>query len=233
MAIGSKQQGMTLVELLVSTVILAGLISISTFSFSFFSNYWNKTERKLNGNFTNGIKLVEIKRVVSATIPFGIRENLNEYGFFFIGNQKELIAVSQVSIFGSDSPTVYRLSLNELNQGWVLKYEESQLSRFMPHTALDVPDNFDSVIEIEFDGELPSFDYLGWPPSVGSSVEGLSIVNDYDIKKTKWLEIYNGSKSVSIPSAIKVTFIDEGNSIEFMMRTSDMLPESLFSFGTE
>lgn len=233
MGLAARNSGMTLVEMLIATVILTGMISLATFSYSYFSNYWQRQEHKSRSLFEFGITLTEIKRVISGMTPFNVRNGLNDFGTYFKGSGQFFYAVSSMSIRDPSKAAVFFVSIrtNADDDSWVLTYKESMLDRFRPDELNLLPQPFDFVTEITVPGNRPNLSYLGWPKKFNPEFNAHVVSAVFDLKEAEWLDNYDGNEHQSIPSAVKLSFLNQGNRVQWVNRTSDMLPELMPSIG--
>ncbi|WMN61213.1 prepilin-type N-terminal cleavage/methylation domain-containing protein [Pseudoalteromonas xiamenensis] len=104
----SKQIGFTLVELMISTSILMVVIFTGYYSYSLYSNSWEKRAGVFWQETNAGISIELLNKVISSCFPY-IVESTNEPNlntFLFQGTNDDITCISKEALFSSKEALV-------------------------------------------------------------------------------------------------------------------------------
>jgi prepilin-type N-terminal cleavage/methylation domain-containing protein len=128
MAVVKPVAGFTLIELLISTVIMALVIGIATLSFSLFARNWDGRDWAFERSLGQLQRLDLAVGVLQGALPWAVRNNSGDIGFYFLGREEGVTFVSQAGVFDADAPALVRLFRESTGGGkWRLVYEEASL----------------------------------------------------------------------------------------------------------
>lgn len=193
----SVMRGFSLVELLVSMVLLSTIVLLASYSFSQFSRYWDGRLGNFDRSFTdlrNGWLLDDIIRNVH---PYGVLNEAGSARFYFEGNINGFVAVASESISQTGIPAVIRLSLVQNNdQTFDLIYEEAPMSNGVITRLTSRIDFYDPVILFS-DLINPKFSYYG-PEPRQELRDGLDMG-----QRDVWAQSYNSAVTARHPKRIR------------------------------
>jgi prepilin-type N-terminal cleavage/methylation domain-containing protein len=128
MATARPIKGFTLIELLIVTVVLALVIGIATFSFSLFVRSWDGRDWAFEKSLGQLQRLDLAVGVLQGALPWAVRNESGDVGFYFLGREEGVTFVAQEGIFAEDAPALVRLFREPIGGGrWRLVYEEASL----------------------------------------------------------------------------------------------------------
>lgn len=128
MAVVKPVTGFTLIELLISTAIMALVIGIATLSFSLFARNWDGRNWAFERSLGQLQRLDLAVGVLQGALPWAVRNNSGDVGFYFLGREEGVTFVSQAGVFDADAPALVRLFRESAGSGkWRLVYEEASL----------------------------------------------------------------------------------------------------------
>lgn len=201
-------KGFTLVELLISVVILTLLMFVGSYSYSILSERWNRDL----GNFkeTNSLAkhLVMLQRSINGVIPLVVRHQQTPV-FFFEGSEKSLLAVTSNGLFSNGEPEIFRLELIEnKNQKFDLVYQAvSTNESFLLSTEQEI--QFTKELIVLKDIDDITFSYLGWDSLAEKSRR------QSNRSHLKWYSKYSGIDANLIPEGMKVNLVLEKKVLAF------------------
>lgn len=199
-------KGFSLVEILVSMVILSAVILISNQAFSFFSNKWNGQLGRFDSVFGQARLNIVIDDVIRNTIPY-IVTTTEGYGLYFEGNRNGFVAVSSSSLADPDTPAVFRLSaIQQSDFSFVLQYEEAPMSHAVLRTNQDAV-NFNEAVILQTNIDDIQFEYYGLA-AIENSQENSQ---DNSARDLVWEHSFNGIEKHEHPKKLRLFYRQNTN----------------------
>jgi len=192
--------GFSLVELLVSMVLLSTIVMLASYSYSQFAKYWDGRLGKFDSVFLELRDEWLLSDILSSIHPYVVKNNQNIPRFYFEGNVNGFVAVSNKSISQVSIGAVIRISL-VLNDDltYDMLYEEAPMA-YSALTRLTESPQF-SAPKLLFAGLVdPKFTYFG--PQVRREEEIL--------RPDTWSSSYNSASTLFHPKKIRFSWIKDG-----------------------
>lgn len=186
-----KRNGFTLIEVLMTTLVLSLLVISGGLVFRYFQDNWQRTKTMYDLALADYSAWQLVSRVVNKTFPWLIVDG-DKYSFYFLGRQDGFTAVSHTSVQQPEFPAVYRLFREELANGQVrLVYEEAVLQDVqLSDASQQLP--FTYRLTLFTAPASLQFEYFGWPnlqerekaqdPTSGLKFEPAAWYAEYDAK---------------------------------------------------
>lgn len=163
MAAPRALRGFTLVEMLVAIVVLSLVIGISTYAYSLFARQWDDKLGRFEQAQAEYQRLEWLAAALEDTLPYIVRDDSGQIGFYFLGRDEGLTLVTMSPIFQTGQPALIRVFREPDGSGaWQLVYEEAPFDRQLLVRA-DQRLEFRHRIVIARDLPRPEFRYFGWP----------------------------------------------------------------------
>ena len=195
--------GFSLVELLVSMVLLAIIVLLSSYSYAQFVRYW---DGRL-GNFDATFEALRDEWLLTDTLnsiqPYVVKNNQNIPRFYFEGNINGFVAVSNKSIASVSVASVVRIGLSQRDDlKFDLTYEEAPMSRSALTRLTEQPIFSPPVVLLSGLTE-PKFSYFG--------VEARDQNGDSEFESPRaWSQTYNSAATLAHPQKIKFSWSIDG-----------------------
>ena len=198
--------GFSLVELLVSMVLLSIIVLLSSYSYAQFSRYWDGRLGNFDVAFSQLRDSWLLEDILYSIQPYVVKNDKNIPRFYFEGNVNGFVAVSNKSISAVAVASVIRISLVPKNdQTFELLYEEAPMSR-SALTRLTSRPNF-STPRVLFDQLInPEFSYFGRAPRSPTNDSGIEMPN-------VWNQVYNSAATSQHPQKIRLSWT-RGDKVE-------------------
>ena len=196
----SKSTGFTLIEILIAMLILSIVMFIGSLSFSTFSQRWQKDMGSFTQEVANAKNLVLLQKVFNGISNYIVKDNKNGLVYFFKGNEKYLLFVTNNPIFNTDSQALIRLSVSVRADGkQQLIYEEApfELAPLLSLNSLPAP----NYRQIMFSDDNIRFNYYGW-----ENQEQRIAFYEGESMSPKWIQEYFGDKTGMLPYAINLSW---------------------------
>ena len=190
--------GFSLVELLVSMVLLSTIVMLASYSYSQFAKYWNGRLDNFDAVFLELRDEWLLADILSNIQPYVVKNNQNTPRFYFEGNVNGFVAVSNKSISQVSVGAVIRISL-VLNDDLTfdMLYEEapmvnSALTRLTESPQFSAP-------TVLFAGLVdPKFTYFG--SQVRREAEEI-------VRPDTWSSSYNSASTLFHPKKIRFSWM--------------------------
>jgi len=179
-------KGFSLLEMLVAITVLSIVIGISTYAYSLFIRQWDGHLGRFDDAQAKYQRLEWLSAALEDTLPYVVRDDEGQLGFYFLGRDEGLTLVTMSPIFGVGEPALVRVFREPEEDGtWRLVYEEAPFAGTLLVRA-DQRMDFRHRLVIARGLPRPEFRYFGWA-SLGTrlaieeaSPEGRSWFVEYD-----------------------------------------------------
>ena len=199
MATPRKLRGFSLLEMLVAVVVLSMVIGISTYAYSLFIRQWDGHLGRFDESQAQYQRLEWLATALQDTLPYLVRDDKNELGFYFLGRDEGLTSVTMSPIFGVGEPALIRVFREPEDSGtWRLVYEEAPFAgNVLAHA--DQRMEFRHRLVVARGLPRPEFRYFGW-------ADLQSRVNIEDSLGTgrAWFDEYDGLRRQFHPEKIEL-----------------------------
>jgi prepilin-type N-terminal cleavage/methylation domain-containing protein len=213
-----NKAGFTLLELLISVVILSMVIGLSTYSFSLFSGHWVSREYdqlKSQGDY----QLFQLlDRSITACLPWIVRTSNGDTGFYFLGRAEGMTFVTAQPIVEVDAPAVVRIFREPDGPGrYKLVYEEASIAGLTLSDASQVLP-FKNRIVIARNLSNLNFRFYGWSSSAARA-EAMSAETGL---VPGWQSTFDGLVGATHPDKLAIE-IDEVTWTSDVPSTADLI----------
>lgn len=155
-------RGFTLLEMLVSIVVLSIVIGTATYAYSMFIRQWDGHLGRFDEAQARYQRLDWLAAALDDTLPYAVRDANGEPGFYFLGRDEGLTLVTMSPIFAVGEPALIRVFREtDGDDSWRLVYEEAPFAGTLL-TRTDQRMEFRHRLVIARSLPLPKFRYFGW-----------------------------------------------------------------------
>lgn len=198
----SKSRGFTLIELLIAMLVMSMIMYIGSLSFSTFSQRWQKDMGSFNYEVNKAKNLLLLQQMLHDVSNYIVKNNNDEMIYFFKGNAKYLLFVTNNPLFNPKSPALVRLSVTVLPSGkQQLKYEETSFEHSPLINAATLPQP--QISKVLFTDDNIRFNFYGWE----NQNQRAAFFEGEDVGP-KWLPEYFSEKTGMLPYAINITWAE-------------------------
>ncbi|WP_199611264.1 prepilin-type N-terminal cleavage/methylation domain-containing protein [Flocculibacter collagenilyticus] len=203
-----NSKGFSLIELMISTTLLAGVLYLGTFSYGLISSIWNRSSTEFDSSFTQGKNLYILQKVIGGISPYVISGSNNIPAFYFVGGKSSLLSFSNISPYSAQTPEFFRIYSTIDSDGKVDVIYQS-----VPAAETLLTDTKDEITLNQTITLLKGLDefkieYYGWKnltSKTGNKAKSFR----------KWFEIFSGIDNQILPELIKCTLVKGGIKLEF------------------
>lgn len=215
MATPKRITGFTLIELLIATVIMALVIGLATLSFSLFARNWDGRDWAFERSLGQLQRLDLAVAVLQGALPWAVRNNSGDIGFYFLGREEGVTFVAQTGVFDVDAPALVRLFRESTGGGkWRLVYEEAPLRSVSLRFADQVVPFQHRLVIVSGLNEL-GFRFFGRSLTSESAV---AAIDEGDNPAIWWSE-YDGMVHFQHPIEVEMNL--DGNRVSYLMPDRD------------
>lgn len=199
MATPHKLRGFSLLEMLVAVVVLSMVIGISTYAYSMFMRQWDGHLGRFDESQAQYQRLEWLATALQDTLPYLVRDDNNELGFYFLGRDEGLTSVTMSPIFGVGEPALIRVFREPEDSGiWRLVYEEAPFAgNVLAHA--DQRMEFRHRLVIARGLPRPEFRYFGW-----ADLQSSMNLEDSLSTGRAWFDEYDGLRRQFHPEKIEL-----------------------------
>lgn len=202
-----KQRGFTLIEILISLVILSMLVTLAGSAYSIYIDRWkdNLGDFQQQLNETRGTILVE--QSLGNIYPFVVDTVKNEdssldSSFFFFGEKHRIEAVTGSGVFNYANAGIFKV---ELKGQEILYYERSTADVLLENAEQSF--TYKRKLRYLESVDAMSFRYFGWP-SYKVKLEASS--EERQIDKRQWYSSYDSVDRGLLPEIIEISITVDG-----------------------
>ncbi|WP_434950898.1 PulJ/GspJ family protein [Shewanella sp. HL-SH4] len=199
----SVSRGFTLIELLIAMLVMSMVMYVGSLSFATFSQRWQKDVGSFNYEVNKAKNLVLLQQMLRGISNYIVKNDDDKMIYFFQGNAKYLLFVTNNPLFNSGSPALVRLSVRVQEDGkQQLKYEESSFEHNPLINAAKLPQpEFSKVL---FTDDNIRFNFYGWE----SQNQRAAFFEGEEEVAPKWLAEYFSDKTGMLPYAVNITWAE-------------------------
>ncbi len=217
MATPRALKGFSLLEMLVAMTVLSMVIGISTYAYSMFIRQWDGHLGRFDEAQAQYQRLEWLAAALEDTLPYVVRDDEGELGFYFLGRDEGLTLVTMSPIFGVGEPALIRV-FREPDEGdaWRLVYEEAPFAGILLAHA-DQRMEFRQRLIIARGMPLPVFRYFGWA----------DLRSRVTVAERSWFDEYDGLVRHFHPEKIEVRLGRDVAVFEFPERVDSLVAKHL------
>ena len=205
----NRQQGFTLIELMISISILSMLLFTGSYAYSLMSTRWNKELGHFSVSAKTTKNLEVLQRLLEGVQSFVVVDNKKVPSFFFIGDNTSLLAVSRAGLFSGKYPEIFRLTTIEKPNGLVDLVYQSASTENVLLTGTEQSIDFTKKLTLFSNLDSVSFNYFGW---ASMRIKSFSIDNG---KTTQWFERYSGIDNQLMPNIFTLNLTKNKQTLSF------------------
>lgn len=200
----AKNSGFTLIELMIATTILSGLLFLGSFTYQMLAQRWTKEL----GEFQNTLETTKSFNLLNATLaavqPYIVLDegdgNSKNYkpGFLFVGRENRLFSVTKQGLFNQNYPEVFRLIVEKNTENkYNLIYQGASTKQEALVTAQQSI-TFTQQITLLSDFDEIKFNYFGWD---GLAARNEGVQNGLE---PTWRSTFSGLDNQLLPEQIAI-----------------------------
>ncbi|AWL11209.1 hypothetical protein HMF8227_00713 [Saliniradius amylolyticus] len=203
----NRNQGFSLVELLVSLTLLSLIVFTGTLAYQTFSDYWAREKT----GFKDAYKLARGASLLHTTLedikPYLVVENKQPY-FYFEGGETVLRAIRQQAVT-AEGPALFELitKSSETGEGLDLIYSELPLKQSNFQNIQRHTDNFSYQFILMTGIQDLSFSFFGWPHFNDFANQ---YSQDNRIDEQQWFGFYSAKDTWVTPTQVRVEVVMMG-----------------------
>ena len=199
MATPRTLKGFSLLEMLVAITVLSIVIGISTYAYSLFIRQWDGHLGRFDEAQAQYQRLEWLSAALEDTLPYVVRDDQGQLGFYFLGRDEGLTLVTMSPIFNVGEPALIRVFREPDEDGtWRLVYEEAPFAGTLLVRA-DQRMDFRHRLVIARGLPRPEFRYFGWA-SLGSRLT----IEAASPERRSWFAEYDGLRRRFHPERIEL-----------------------------
>jgi len=213
----AQARGFTLIELLIALAIFGLVVGIATYGYSLFTQHWDGRVGRFQQAQDQYQRLDLVVSALENTLPYVVRDDAGEGGFYFLGRDEGLTLVTLSPVFNAGQPAVVRVFRERNAAGtWNLLYEEAPLGGVQLRLASQQLPFQHRMVVLRDVAEL-EFAYFGWE----SIEQKLAAANEPELGYApKWMTEMDGLKLRVHPQRIALRLGDT-ESVVFVPERAD------------
>jgi prepilin-type N-terminal cleavage/methylation domain-containing protein len=225
----TANKGFTLVEMLVSMVLLSMVLLIASSAYSSFSSRWDGRLGHFNRTAMQAKQLILVQEALNSIIAYAVTNETAEAKLYFEGNRNGFVAVTLRSIFNPENAAVMRLQLvQNPDFSYQLIYQESAMvEQLLVKSNQSL--NFSQPIVLFDNLSKVDFQYFGWLTRTGKywTIDSASAQPE----PPAWYDEYNSLAINLQPEQVKITFSNEQGDFALQAKLNSTVPGLLNSYA--
>jgi len=226
-----KSQGFTLVEMLVSMVLLSMVLLIASKAYALFSDRWNGRLGHFNQSVTQAKQLILVQDTLKSIISYVVTDEEEHAKIYFEGNRNGFVAVTLRSLYTPEIAAVMRLQITQNDDfTYRLTYQESAMTKQLL-TKVKQPLNFSEPIILFNHLTNVDFQYFGW-----SSTESKYWMPDSSFTKPQpptWFNEYNSLDKKLQPEKIKINFTSKQGNFSLQTKLNHSIAATFINYSRQ
>lgn len=223
-----KSKGFTLVEMLVSMVLLSMVLLIASGAYSLFSDRWNGRLGHFNKSVIQAKQLILIQEALNSITSYVVNNDKEQAKIYFEGNNNGFVAVTLRSLFSPETAAVMRIQIAQNpNFTYRLTYQESPMTSQLLTSTTQVL-NFSPPIVLFDQLTRVNFQYYGWPSSKSKNWTIDSAVAKP--KPASWSNQYNSLVTNLQPDEIRIELSNAGGDYILHSKLTNSVPGVLINY---
>jgi len=196
-----SNSGFTLVELLVSIVLLSMIILAGSSSFWLFSQRWDGQLGRFDAAVSHAKSVMLTQDILNSLFPYVAYKNGIPF-LYFEGNRNGFVSVSSKSILSYGDFSVVRFSVSQNDDlTFDVLYEEWPMDTDLLVTTSQRI-SFSPPLTLYKSVRNPRFEYFGW-----NHIRSRVLRDDMSaVPAPVWSEAYNGVEAAMAPIKARLTF---------------------------
>ncbi|MEW6983268.1 type II secretion system protein J [Colwelliaceae bacterium 6471] len=206
----SKNEGFTLIELILATSLLMIVLFSGYYAYSLYSQKWQKRVDVYWRGTNQSIGVDTVNKLISSTILYSVKSEKGQFQLFFSGDAQRMQFVTSSPIY-LDGDAIVELSIRQNSLSKEVVYKEKSLADFVLIDTKQfnaTENNFWDVEATLIDGfEDISFAYFGWQ-SFEQALNDMNLEEDIlrSIEKPEWYTMHKMESVRIVPEIIQVNF---------------------------
>lgn len=194
-------RGFTLIELLVALAIFGLVVGIASYGYALFTRHWEGRLGRFELAQDQYQRLDLVVGALENTLPYVVRDAAGAGGFYFLGRDEGLTAVTLSPVFNPGQMAVVRVFREPATDGrWNLLYEEAPLAGVHLRLAAQTLPFQHRMVVLRDVPDL-RFGYFGWQ----SLDERMAAANEPELGlQPKWTASLDGLVARVHPQRIAI-----------------------------
>lgn len=235
-----RQNGFTLVEILVSMVIFAMLMMLVSNAMSFSFGFWSRNHSQLDDKIGHFITFEKLSHSIKATQPYGVKNQNRELETYFDGREESVSFVSDIGLYKSGPSLIFIKLTSDRNRGQQIVVAEKPLSEML-FTDLKQLGEIDLEWMVLFEQvRSMKLDYFGYRDLTSLNEDALNSNPFTEVYRNRqWFDVFQGSQTLILPEVIRLRFeqFTKGQVIErtlsFRIQVNDVGRYLLLNLNSE
>lgn len=226
----AKQRGLTLLEMLVSILILTLVLSMVSSAYSYYVTGFNRQHSRLVDSFSQIKRSFLWQDQLAAATEYYLEISPRTYRVFFDGRANELSWIVSIDSNRKGEQAVAWLGI--LN-GY-LSYCEQPFSVYLPKSSVQTSDEVcKSRLQIIVPADEFKVHYFGWSNLESRQNAILEPLPGRLPDHPQWFREYLGSKTNTLPLWVRLEVSKDGTIKQYWVQIEAVDMQKLAVFGTE
>jgi len=200
-------KGFTLIELLVTLAVLSLVLAISYYFYFTLSSRWGEQSEQFESNLSELRHQTILRVALKGTMPWVVVDAQDTPSFFFVGNETDLLAITDRGIFNRDYPEIFRLSIVRNESGTLDIVYQARTTQNFVLTGTDQYIPFEHEVTLFRGLSAAEFAYFGW--------DNLSVKSE-GVARPRWFDRYSGIDRQLMPGMIILSLSDQDRSLQLV-----------------
>lgn len=212
-----RERGFSLIELLVTTVILGVIITIGNYAYSVYIQKWDGNVGSAEQALKDSQNLTYLHRTITGIIPYVVRNEQNQPRLQFAGQSTSLEGFTSKGV-ALDEAVHFKLQVEKRGRGYSLMYYETSAQNYI-NKGVQHDSNWSYIRELVSEVEALEIRYFGWPSIDVKSLTQTGFNNQAGESGSlqRWFANFDARVRGLHPDVVEITVTDEGVSSQLTM----------------
>jgi len=224
-------KGFTLVEMLVSMVLLSMVLLIASKAYALFSDRWNGRLGHFNKSMTQAKQFILVQETLKSIVSYVVVDDDKQAKIYFEGNRNGFVAVTLRSLYTPEVAAVMRLQVSQnADFTYTLSYQEFAMTQQLL-TNMTQPINFSEPIVLFDNLTNIDFQYFGWPST--KSKYWQADTSSGRQEPQAWFDEYNSLEINLQPEQIKINFTSSQGEYSLQVKLVSSISSTYNKYSNE
>tara|TARA_R110002126_G_scaffold10245_44_gene46613 strand:- start:1446 stop:2141 length:696 start_codon:yes stop_codon:yes gene_type:complete len=198
----ASQRGLTLLEMLISLVILSSVMAIASTAYSYYATGFNERQQRFGSRLNQLKKELSWQDQLASAFYYYVETAPNNYRPVFTGDAEEL---SWMSTSGILQPGTMARSWLGISEGYLTYCEQPVSEKLITSIAYNKTEMCNSFMQRLYPLESVEISYFSWPSMIDRHISWGDELPVQPNRAPRWANSHNSAETEVLPGWVRLT----------------------------